>query len=166
MVDYIDRNRDRFGIEPICRQLQIAPSTYYEQKLRQADPSRLPARMQRDAELRPQIHRVWHANFCAYGVHKTWKQLNREHIRVARCTVRRLMRDLGLRGIVRGKGFKTTIPDEAALRLFKRRCFESSFLRNSHYHYVSRRALPLVRKLARAPPAFPIPAVRCKTRRD
>jgi putative transposase len=116
MVDYIDRHKDRFGVEPICRQLQIAPSTYYEQKLREADPSRLPARTQRDAELRSQIHRVWRANFCAYGVHKTWKQLNREHIRVARCTVRRLMRDLGLRGIVRGKGFKTTIPNESALR--------------------------------------------------
>jgi len=59
---------------------------------------------------------VWHENFCAYGVRKTWKQLNRERIHVARCTVRRLMRDLGLRGVVRGKGFKTTIPDEAALR--------------------------------------------------
>lgn len=116
MVDYIDRHKDRLGVEPICRQLQIAPSTSYEQKLRQGDPSRLPARTQRDGGLRSHIHRVWHANFCAYGVHKTWKQLNREHIRVARCTVRRLMRDLGLRGIVRGKGFKTTIADEAALR--------------------------------------------------
>jgi putative transposase len=116
MVDYIDRHKDRFGVEPICRQLQIAPSTYYEQKLRQADPRRLPVRTQRDSELRSHIHRVWHANFCAYDVHKTWKQLNRERIRVARCTVRRLMRDLGLRGIVRGKGFKTTIPAETALR--------------------------------------------------
>jgi putative transposase len=116
MVQYIDDHKDRFGVEPICGQLQIAPSTYYEQKLRQRDPSRLPARAQRDMELRSQIHRVWHEHFCAYGVRKTWKQLNRERIRVARCTVRRLMRDLGLRGIVRGKGYQTTIPDESALR--------------------------------------------------
>ena len=116
MIGYIDDHKDRHGVEPICRQLQIAPSTYYEHKHRQRDPSRLPARAQRDAELRCEIHRVWHENFCAYGVRKTWKQLNREHIRVAKCTVRRLMRELGLRGVVRGKGFKTTIPDEAALR--------------------------------------------------
>lgn len=116
MVEYIDEHKGRFGVEPICRQLQIAPSTYYEQKARQADPSRLPARAQRDIELRVEIHRVWHENFCAYGVRKTWKQLNREGIGVARCTVRRLMRVLGLRGVVRGKGFKTTIPDTAALR--------------------------------------------------
>lgn len=112
MVQYIDDHRSRFGVEPICKQLQIAPSTYYEQKARQADPSRLPARAQRDIELRVEIHRVWHENFCAYGVRKTWKQLNREQIRVAKCTVRRLMRELGLRGVVRGKGFKTTIADE------------------------------------------------------
>jgi transposase InsO family protein len=116
MVRYIDDHKDRFGIEPICRQLQIAPSTYYEHKARQADPSRLPARVQRDIQLRAQIHRVWHENFCAYGVRKTWKQLKREQIRVARCTVQRLMYDLGLRGVVRGKGYKTTVPDEAALR--------------------------------------------------
>jgi putative transposase len=116
MVRYIDAHKDRFGIEPICRQLQIAPSTYYEQKLRQRNPSRLPARAQRDSKLRPEIHRVWHENFCVYGAHKTWKQLNRERIRVARCTVERLMHDLGLRGAVRGKGLKTTIADESALR--------------------------------------------------
>ena len=116
MVRYIDEHKARFGIEPICRQLQIAPSTYYEHKARQADPSRLPARAQRDMQLRAQIHRVWHENFCAYGVRKTWKQLKREQIRVARCTVQRLMCDLGLRGVVRGKGYKTTVADETALR--------------------------------------------------
>ena len=116
MVSYIDDHRGRFGVEPICKHLQIAPSTYYEHKHRERDPSRLPARTQRDAELRPEIHRVWHANFCVYGAHKTWKQLNRERIRVARCTVERLTHDLGLRGAIRGKGFKTTIADESALR--------------------------------------------------
>jgi putative transposase len=116
MVKYIDDHKDRHGVEPICRHLQFAPSTYYEQKLRQRDPSRLPARTQRDIKLRPEIHRVWHENFCVYGVRKTWKQLNREHIRVAKCTVERLMRGLNLRGAVRGKGFKTTIADESAWR--------------------------------------------------
>ena len=116
MVRYIDDHKDRFGVEPICRQLQIAPSTYHEHKHRQRDASRLPARAQRDIELRVEIHRVWHENFCVYGVRKTWKQLNRENIEVAKCTVRRLMRDLGLRGAVRGKGFRTTIADESAWR--------------------------------------------------
>lgn len=90
--------------------------TYYECKARQADPARLPARARRDLELHPHIQRVWHENFCAYGARKTWKQLNRERIRVARCTVERLMHGLGLRGVVRGRAFKTTIPDEKALR--------------------------------------------------
>ena len=122
VVAFIDAHRDncsgglRWGVEPICAALPIAPSTYYEQKARQADPSRLPARAQRDIELRPEIHRVWHENFCVYGLRKTWKQLNREQIRVAKCTVRRLMRDLGLRGAIRGKGFRTTIADESAWR--------------------------------------------------
>jgi transposase InsO family protein len=116
MVAYIDAHKDRFGVEPICRELPIAPSTYYEAKARAADPSRLPLRIQRDQMLCPHIERVWHENFCAYGVRKTWKQLKREAIPVARCTVERLMRKLGLQGVTRGKGFKTTIPGPAAAR--------------------------------------------------
>jgi putative transposase len=116
MVAFIDAHRAEYGVEPICAELPIAPSTYYEGKARERDPSRLPARARRDGELRGEIDRVWRANFCAYGVRKTWKQLNREHIRVARCTVGRLMRQLGLRGVIRGKGFKTTIPDTSAPR--------------------------------------------------
>ena len=116
MVRYIDDHRDRFGVEPICAQLQIAPSTYYLHKLRERDVTCLPARAQRDSQLCSQIHRVWHENFCVYGVRKVWKQLNRERVHVARCTVQRLMRRLGLRGVVRGRGFKTTISDAAALR--------------------------------------------------
>lgn len=116
MVRYIDEHKSRFGVEPICRELPIAPSTYYEQVAREQDPSRLPARVKHDRELCPQIERVWRESFCAYGVRKTWKQLNRESIPVARCTVQRLMRKLGLRGVVRGKGFKTTIPDTTAPR--------------------------------------------------
>jgi len=94
-----------------------APSTYYELKAREADPERLPARARRDAELKPQIERVWQENFCAYGARKTWKQLKREQIKVARCTVQRLMRQMGLCGVTRGKAFKiTTVADENAHR--------------------------------------------------
>ena len=116
MVAFIDAHRDEYGVEPICAELPIAPSTYYESKTWQADPARLPARARRDGVLRSEIARVWQENFCVYGARKAWKQLNRERIRVAKSTVERLMRQLGLRGAVRGKGFKTTRPDLAATR--------------------------------------------------
>jgi putative transposase len=116
MVAFIDAHRESYGVEPICAVVPIAPSTYYEQKVRQADPTRRPARAQRDAGLRPEIQRVWQANRRVYGAKKVWKQLNRETIPVARCTVARLMRDLGLRGVVRGRQVKTTIPDTLAER--------------------------------------------------
>ena len=116
MVSFIDEHRMVYGVEPICEVLPIAPSTYFEQKVRQVDPSRRPARARRDAELQQTIPRVWKENFSVYGPRKVWKQLKREGIEVARCTVERLMRDLGLRGAIRGRKFKTTIPDEAAAR--------------------------------------------------
>ncbi len=117
MFRMIEEHRDRFGVEPICQQLQIAPSTYYELKARERDPDRAPARHRRDAELEGKIHRVWHENLCVYGADKVWKQLNREHIRVARCTVERLMGRLGLCGATRGKAFKiTTVADEHGQR--------------------------------------------------
>lgn len=116
MVAFIDAHRDAYGVEPICQQLPIAPSVYYEQKARQADPSRLPPRACRDAALRPQIERVWLENRRVYGARKVWRQLGREDVAVARCTVERLMRELGLRGVVRGRKARTTIPDEAADR--------------------------------------------------
>jgi transposase InsO family protein len=116
MVAFIDAHRETYGVEPICALLPIAPSTYYEQKARAADPSRLPARAQREARLRPEIQRVWQANRRVYGAKKVWKQLNRETMPVARCTVARLMRDLGLRGVVRGRRIMTTIPDALAAR--------------------------------------------------
>jgi transposase InsO family protein len=116
MVGFIDAHREAYGVEPICAVLPIAPSTYYEQKARAADPSRRPARAQREARLRPEIQRVWQANRRVYGAKKVWKQLNRETIPVARCTVARLMRDLGLRGVVRGRRSTTTIPDALAAR--------------------------------------------------
>jgi len=116
MVAFIDDHRGDYGVEPICSVLPIAPSSYYERQARERDPSRRPARQQRDAALGPEIRRVWDENFRVYGAVKVYKQLRREGIEVARCTVERLMRTMGLRGAVRGKKFKTTIPDEGAPR--------------------------------------------------
>ena len=116
MVTFIDEHRDEHGVEPICEQLPIAPSTYHEQKAREVDPSRLPDRAVRDAALREEIERVWKENFGAYGARKVWHQLGREGTEVARCTVERLMRAMGLQGVVRGRKHKTTIADETAPR--------------------------------------------------
>jgi transposase InsO family protein len=116
MMAFIDAHRDQYGVEPICAQLPIAPSTYYEYRVRQNDLSRIPPRVQRDTELCGSIRRVWEENFRAYGARKVWRQLNREHIRVARCTVERLMRREGLCGLVRGRRKRTTIPAEVADR--------------------------------------------------
>jgi transposase InsO family protein len=110
MVAFIDAHREAYGVEPICEQLPIAPSTYYEAKARQTDPSRLPPRARRDAELRSDIQRVHAANFGVYGVRKVWRQLKRENVVAARCTIERLMRALGLRGVVRGRRCQTTTP--------------------------------------------------------
>jgi transposase InsO family protein len=114
MVAFIDAHRAEYGVESICKQLPIAPSTYYEQKSRQADPSRLPPRVRRDAELSDSIRRVWEENFRAYGARKVWRQLRREGTAVARCTVERLMRRDELWGVVRGRKKRTTIPADAA----------------------------------------------------
>jgi len=117
MVSFIDEHREEHGVEPICAQLPIAPSTYHEQKAREADPSRLPARAVRDAALREEVERVWKENFGVYGARKVWRQLLREGFEVARCTVARLMRQMGLEGARRGRRFKrTTVVDEAARR--------------------------------------------------
>jgi putative transposase len=113
MIAFIDTHRGTFGVEPICRLLPIAPSTYHEHAARRADPSRLPARAKQDAELCAQIRRVWDEHFQVYGVRKVWRQLRREGIAVARCTVARLMRALGLHGVVRGKTVRTTRGDKA-----------------------------------------------------
>jgi len=116
MVKFIDAHREDHGVEPICNKLEIAPSTYYERKARELDPSRRPARTVRDAELREQIERVWKEHFGVYGARKVWRQLLREDVQVARCTVERLMRQMGLQGVVRGRTFKTTVRDDAAFR--------------------------------------------------
>jgi len=116
MVAFIDAHRAEYGVESICAQLPIAPSTYYEYKAREANPERLPPRARRDIALSSEIQRVWDENFRVYGAEKVWKQLNREQIAVARCTVERLMRTLGLHGVVRGRSCRTTVSDEAAER--------------------------------------------------
>jgi putative transposase len=114
MKAFIDEHRETYGVEPICRVLPIAPSTYYEHAARKADPDRRPARERRDAELSQEIRRVFAANFGVYGVRKVWRQMQREGSAVARCTVARLMRQMGLQGVVRGRSIKTTVSDAAA----------------------------------------------------
>ena len=110
MTSFIDAHRGEYGVEPICRELPIAPSTYYQSKARDADRSRVPERARRDTQLREYIARVWEESYRVYGVRKVWRQLQREGITVARCTVARLMRELGIRGVVRGPRVKTTTP--------------------------------------------------------
>ncbi len=114
MIAFVDDHRDVYGVEPICRVLPIAPSTYHERQAQRRDPSRLSARARRDLELKPQIARVFAENFAVYGVRKVWRQMRREEIPLARCTVERLMRQMGLRGVIRGKPVRTTISDKAA----------------------------------------------------
>jgi transposase InsO family protein len=118
MVDFIDEHRRQYGVEPICAVLPIAPSTYYTHRARRLDPDRRCARAKRDEVLRAEIRRVFEESFGGvYGIKKVWRQLRREGVTVARCTVGRLMRDMGLRGAVRGRAYKvTTLADESAAR--------------------------------------------------
>ena len=116
MIAYIDDHRDRFGVEPICKVLPIAPSVYYEHRARRADPTRCPPRLHKDMALSLEVSRVHRENLGVYGARKVWLQLLREGLPVARCTVERLMRSQGLQGVRRGKRIWTTIPDEAAQR--------------------------------------------------
>ncbi|HCE6490479.1 TPA: IS3 family transposase [Pseudomonas aeruginosa] len=113
MKAFVDEHRAVYGVEPICRVLPIAPSTYYAHAHCQAAPERRSPRTRRDEVLSGHIQRVWEENFQVYGVRKVWRQLKREGVVVARCTVERLMRRLGLQGVVRGKPVKTTISDKA-----------------------------------------------------
>lgn len=108
MVTFIDDHREQYGVEPICKLLPIAPSTYYSYKAQQTDPKRRSARVRRDEYLCEEIRRVWKDNLEVYGVRKIWRQLLREGVSVARCTVERLMRDMGLFGAIRGGKYKTT----------------------------------------------------------
>jgi len=111
---YIDRYRDAYGVEPICKVLQIAPSCYRRHAAQRRNPALRCDRAKRDDEVITEVQRVWHANMQVYGADKVWKQLNREGIGIARCTVERLMKRLGLQGIRRGKVVRTTVPDTSA----------------------------------------------------
>ncbi|WP_455380749.1 IS3 family transposase [Acidihalobacter prosperus] len=111
---YIDEHRDSYGVEPICKVLQVAPSAYRRHAARQRNPELRSTRARRDARLLPEVERVWRANQQVYGAVKVWKQMNREGIVVARCTVERLMRRLGLRGVIRGKAVRTTVSHPTA----------------------------------------------------
>lgn len=111
MREFVDEHRHTHGVEPICKALQIAPSGYWRHAARQRTPALRSARAQRDEALLPQVQRVWQANLRVYGADKVWRQLHREGQPVARCTVERLMRRQGLRGVIRGKAVRTTVAD-------------------------------------------------------
>ena len=115
MVAFVNAHRAVYGVESICAMLPIAPSTYYLHQSRAKDPSRRPARQQRDEALTVEIRRVWNANFQVYGPRKVWQQLSREGRTVARCTVERLMRKIGLKGAVRGRAFRVTTTPAACV---------------------------------------------------
>lgn len=108
MISFIDEHRGVFGVEPICRLLPIAPSTYYENVAKRLDVDRLSIRARSDIALKIEIRRVFEQNFRVYGVRKVWRQLKREGFDVARCSVARLMRSMSLQGIIRGKPIRTT----------------------------------------------------------
>jgi putative transposase len=114
MISFIDAYRDDHGVEPICKVLPIAPSTYHAHARRRANPETAPARVKRDAQVMDEISRVFDENFQVYGVRKVWRQMLREGHDVARCTVARLMRKMGLQGVIRGRRVRTTVPDKAA----------------------------------------------------
>ena len=114
MIAFIDNHREAHGVEPICRVLRIAPSAYRAHVARRADPAKASPRTRQDLVLMGQIRRVHQANFGVCGARKVWRQLGREGIVAARCTVERLMRQMDLRGAVRGKETRTTIADKAA----------------------------------------------------
>ena len=108
MTRFIEEHRQTYGVGSICRVLSIAPSAYYATVARQKNPC---VRSQKDKELCDDIRRLWNNNFCVYGARKVWHQLKREGLDVARCTVERLMRRMRLKGVIRGKGVRTTRPD-------------------------------------------------------
>jgi transposase InsO family protein len=114
MIAFIDDHRVTYGVEPICKVLPIAPSTYHDHVAKRHDPSKLSARAKRDAVLKVEVRCVFEENFRVYGVRKVWRQLRREGSGVARCTVTRLMRQMGLEGAIRGKPVRTTVRDKAA----------------------------------------------------
>ncbi len=113
MTSFVDAYRDEYGVEPICRVIEIAPSTYHERARRRAKPETAPQRAKRDAALKQEIKRVYDENFQVYGARKVWRQLQRDGHNVARCTIERLMQSMGLEGVIRGKKVRTTVSGKA-----------------------------------------------------
>ena len=114
MIAFIDDHREDHGVEPVCRVLPIAPSTYHLNAAKRVDPAKLSLRAKRDLALKPEMARVFADNFGVYGVRKVWRQMQREEFDVARCTVARLMRSMRLQGVIRGKPMRTTVSNKAA----------------------------------------------------
>ena len=114
MIAFIDDHRGAHGVEPICRVLPIAPSTYHDHLAKRSDPAKMSARALRDMVLKVEVARVFAENFKVYGVRKVWRQMQREGFDIARCTVERLMQSLDLQGVIRGKPVRTTFSDRAA----------------------------------------------------
>jgi putative transposase len=113
MINFIDDHRGDHGVEPICKVLPIAPSTYHDHVAKRVDPEKLSTPAKKDMALKAEITRVFKENFEVYGVRKVWRQLKREKFDVARCTVERLMQSMGIQGVIRGKPVRTTISDKA-----------------------------------------------------
>ena len=114
MIQFIEDHRADHGVEPICRVLPIAPATFYDHLAKRADPSRFSDRAKRDAELEPEIERVFEGNLSVYGVRNVWHQMRREGFDIAGCTVARLMKDIGIEGVVLGKKVKDNNPIQGA----------------------------------------------------
>ncbi len=113
MIQFVEDHRDVHGVEPICRVQPIAPATFYDHLAKRADPSRLSDRAKPDAELKLEIERVFEENLSVQGVCKIRRQMRQKGFDVARCTVARLMKDIGIEGVMRGKKPRTTVPDKA-----------------------------------------------------
>ena len=113
MIPFVDEHQGVHGVEPICKVLQLAPSTYHDHVAKRANPEKLSVRAKRDMALKPEITHLFAGNFAAYGVRKVWRQLKREMLDVARCTVERLMKEMELQGVIRGKPIRTTFSDKA-----------------------------------------------------
>jgi putative transposase len=114
MIAFIDDYRGAYGVEPICKVLPIAPSTYHAHVAKRGNPAKRSARARRDAALEVEVRRIFDQNFRVYGVRKVWRQMQREGFDVARCTVARLMKAMGLEGVIRGKPLRTTVSDKTA----------------------------------------------------
>ena len=136
MIAFIDDHRGVHGVEPICKVLPIAPSTYHDHLAKRADPARLPERVKRDTMLKPEVSRVFKANYEVYGARKVWLQLGREGVSVARCTVARLMKDMGLQGFTYVSTWRGFVYVAFVIDVFARRIVGWRVSRTAHAGFV------------------------------